>query len=426
MDEGNGIALFSNKISEPMYMTTQMVGKLAHDIITSLKVKTKQDVMKAPTANAEAYEYYLKAKYIHEKRENMQDTEIARGFYQKSIELDDNLIAAKVGLGYTYFLTSDYDRAMEIYSSSLQQANKLGDKSGIGYSLNGIGNVYGNKGDLDTALHYYELSLKIRKEIGDKRGMRGCLGNIGIVYLHKGDLDTALDYVKRSLAIDEEIGDKSEIGIGLSYIGGVYLRKGDLDTALDYVKRSLTIFEDIGDKLGMGYSLLGIGIIYMDKGDLDTALDYYGRSLAIFEDIGDKYLMGMSLINIGGVYFYKVEYEKAEKYLEKSLSIYKEIGIGGGDLLWSTTYLYLTYRHFGKDYDVKEIHSLIKDAEHIEFELNYAIYQLLEDKSYLETAYTQIQDKADAMEDEYKSKFLSYPIPKAIVEEWEKVTMVKN
>ena len=50
-----------------------------------------------------------------------------------------------------------------------------------------------------------------------------------------------------------------------------------------------------------------------------------------------------------------------------------------------------------------------------------ALYQLLEDTSYLETAYKQVQEKADAMEDELKAKFLSYPIPKAIVEEWEKV-----
>ena len=37
----------------------------------------------------------------------------------------------------------------------------------------------------------------------------------------------------------------------------------------------------------------------------------------------------------------------------------------------------------------------------------------------LETSYNQIQGIADNLED--GAKFLSYPIPKAIVEEWEKV-----
>ncbi|MDP6853798.1 MAG: hypothetical protein QF472_07590, partial [Candidatus Marinimicrobia bacterium] len=90
-------------------------------------------------------------------------------------------------------------------------------------------------------------------------------------------------------------------------------------------------------------------------------------------------------------------------------------------LIWSTTYLYLTYKHLGKEYDVKEIHNLIKDAENIEFELNLRLYELLADKSYLETAYKQVQEKADNLEPDVAAKFLSYPIPKAIVEEWEKV-----
>ena len=55
-----------------------------------------------------------------------------------------------------------------------------------------------------------------------------------------------------------------------------------------------------------------------------------------------------------------------------------------------------------------------------------AIYQLINDKSYLETAYKQLQEEINGIEDEFKTKFLSYPIPKVIVEEWEKVTTNKN
>ena len=164
---------------------------------------------------------------------------------------------------------------------------------------------------------------------------------------------------------------------------------------------------------------MNIGNVHSNKGDYDKALDYYGRSLKIKEEIGDKAGIGYSLNSIGIVHANKGDYKKAEEYLEKSLAIEKEIGLGADDLIWSTTYLYLTYKHLGKEYDVKEIHSLIKDAENIEFELNYALYELLEDTSYLETAYNQVQEKASAMDD--GAKFLSYPTPKAIVEEWEKV-----
>jgi tetratricopeptide (TPR) repeat protein len=161
--------------------------------------------------------------------------------------------------------------------------------------------------------------------------------------------------------------------------------------------------------------------VHYYKGDYDKALDYFKRSLKISEELDHKYWMGISLNNIGIVHYRKGDYNKAEDYLEKSLAIQKEIGLGADDLIWSTTYLYLTYKNLGKDYDISEIHTLIKEAEKIEFELNYTIYQLLEDKSYLETAYNQVQEKASAMDKELAKNFLSYPIPAAIVEEWEKV-----
>ena len=163
-----------------------------------------------------------------------------------------------------------------------------------------------------------------------------------------------------------------------------------------------------------------LGVVYANQGDYDKALDYYGRSLTIYEELGDKRGITITLGNIGIICLNKGDYDKAEECLDKSLTIQKEIGIKGMELE-TTTYLYLAYKHLGKEYDVIKIHSLIKDTENIEFELNYAIYQLLEDTSYLGTAYNQIQEKASAMEDELSKKFLSYPIPKAIVEEWEKV-----
>jgi len=240
------------------------------------------------------------------------------------------------------------------------------------------------------------------------------------VHDSKGDYEKALDYYGRSLTICEELGDKAGMGYSLIGIGSVHDSKGDYDKALDYYDRSLAIDEELGDKSGMGASLNNIGIVHADKGDYEKALDYYGRSLTICEELGDKSGMGLSLNNIGTVRKNKGDYEKAAEHLEKSLNIQKEIGLKGLELE-TTTYLYITYKHLSKDYDVNEVNTLIKETENIEFDLNCALYELLEDESYLEAAYKQVQDNASAMDDELAKKFLSYPIPKAVVEAWEKV-----
>ena len=172
-------------------------------------------------------------------------------------------------------------------------------------------------------------------------------------------------------------------------------------------------------------SLNNIVVVHLNKGDYDKALEYYDKSLKIREELGDKYGMGYSLVNIGLVHYDKGEYNKAIEYLEKSLAIQKEIGFKVIEL-FTTTYLYLSYRHLSRDYDEKHLRSLIKETQNIEFDLNFRLYELLEESSYLETAYNQVQEKVSAMEKELAEKFLSYPLPKQIVEEWEKVSKVKN
>jgi hypothetical protein len=114
-------------------------------------------------------------------------------------------------------------------------------------------------------------------------------------------------------------------------------------------------------------------------------------------------------------------YKKTVEYLEKSLSIYDKTKEGINLLLLNITYLYLAYKKLGKAYDKKKLQILIKKEEEIIFDLNFGIFQLLEDTIYLKTTYNQIQELADNLEPNVAAKFLSYPIPKAIVEEWEKV-----
>ena len=392
---------------------------LSDGLLKALDTTSKVE-KKAETTNTKAYELYLKANHTYDKRTDTDDTDKARKLLLQAIKLDDTLIAAKVKLGISYSQMGNYDEAMKIYIPALEQAENLGDTSGMGQTLGNIGIVHRNKGEYDTALEYYDKSLKIFEEIGNKRGVGLSLNSIGIVNWNKGEYDTALEYYDRSLKIQEELGDKAGMASPLGNIGNIHFNKGEYDTALEYYDRSLKIEEEIGEMYGMGRTLHNIGFVYNYKGEYNTALEHYERSLKIEEELGDKAGMGLTLGNIGIVHYNRGEYSSAAEHLEKSLAIQKGIGFKATELL-TNTHLYLSYRHLGKDYDEQDIHRLIKDAEKIEFELNFRLYQLLDDTSYLEIAYTQVQDEASVMEKELAEKFLSYPIPKAVAKEWEKL-----
>jgi len=415
----SGISKYANKWSEPLDNSPKIVGNLADDILKTLKVSSKQEITKAPTTNAEAYEFYLKAKYKFEKREDMEDTEIARGLVNKAIELDDKLLLAKNLLGETYQVTGDYGKAMEIYIENLKQAEELGDKRRMGGSLNGIGSIYNNEGDYEKALDYYTRSLAIREELGDKYGIGVSLHNIGIFYHNTGDYEKALDYHTRSLKTCEELGDKRGMGYSFYWIGIIYDNKGDYEKALDYHTRSLSIREELGDKRGIGASLNNIGWLYYEMGELTKAIEYYDKELSVRKELKDENGIVNIYNNYGLVYLKQNDFNKALENLDKSATM--QIGLNSTITLETLSHLFLSKKKLSKEYDEKEIHKIIKEQEEIEDYINYALYQLLEDTSYLETAYNQVQEKADDLEPTVKAKFLSYPIPKAIVEAWEKI-----
>ena len=473
---------------------------LADNILKNLDISIIRNVEQVAVANnPEAYEYYLKAKYKYEKRENMEDTEIARGFLNKAIEMDEKIILANHLLGETYRETGEYDKALEIFTKNFKQAIELDNKVGLAKSLTGIGLIHWRKGELDKALENYNKSYDVYDELGDKKGMGVLLNNIAIIYNRQGDREHGLEYYNRSLTIAEVLDDKIQMGKVLNNIGNVHTYNGDYELALDYQFRSLKLKEEAGNNRGIGFGLGNIGRIYYLKGDYEQALDYQNRSLKVREKLGDKRGIALSLYNIGTIHKQIYEFEKALDIFSRCLNIATEIGEKGklaysqlfiGDIhrikgeneksieflgrsiklieelgrkntlarlikkygivyyqqndyakalenlersatmqmedkeaisLETDTYLFLTYKQLGKSYDPKEVIEKIEDDSK-DYELNFRLYQLLEDRTYLEAAYNQVEQEKDALDGDIRVRFLGYPIPKAIIQEWERVS----
>ena len=121
----------------------------------------------------------------------------------------------------------------------------------------------------------------------------------------------------------------------------------------------------------------------------------------------------------GDLYLLKSEYDQAADYYTRSLKTKDELG--DEYKLDIITNLFLANKHLSKEYDTQEIHKLIGEADEIDYGTNFNLYELLDNKLYLEKAYDQIQEKADEMEDKLKEKFLNYPIPKAIIDKYNSV-----
>tara|TARA_B100000401_G_scaffold414012_1_gene334574 strand:+ start:19 stop:1410 length:1392 start_codon:yes stop_codon:yes gene_type:complete len=430
-------------------------GDLSDNILQTLEIKILQDPEKhILDSNPKAYAYYLEAKHKFEKREDRDDIVIARELLNRAIELDDNFIKAKLFLGATYQSVGDYDKAMSTFTSALNQAEDLGDKSAIGGALGSIGILHFYRGEIDQTLDYFKRVLVISEEVGDKAGYGRVLNNIGAIYNTKGELDQALDYFNRSLVISEELGEKTDAeftniaiiygkrgeydealdyfnrslainkeindraSIAGSYIniGLVHNQRGEYDQAIEYQKRALEINEELGNKNGLAISLGGIGNDYSNIGEYDEALDYFNRSLAICEEYGYNGIKENILYSIGNVYLLRSEYVQSADHYTQSIKIKEELGEESS--LGIITNLHLVHKQLGKEYDIQEINRLIAEADQIDYRTNFSLFRLLDDKLYLEKAYDQIQEKGKAMEENIRKRFLTFPIPKSIIEKY--------
>ena len=221
----------------------------------------------------------------------------------------------------------------------------------------------------------------------------------------------------RFLNIKEELGSKDGIALALMDLGDANYKYGNYEKALEHYKRAVKINENIDNKFKMVLNLRSLGRLYYRMGEYNKALEYYNYEMKLANELNDTWFNFNIFFDRGLVYFQQQDYKRALEYIDKSVKI--QLENDSTISLKTASYLFLINKILDKEYNVEEIHALVKEAENIEFELNLRLYELLEDKSLLKIAYNQVQENASAMED--RAKFLELEIPAAIVEEWEKV-----
>jgi len=209
-------------------------------------------------------------------------------------------------LGSTYYNQGQLEKALEYYEKSLKIQEKIGDKKGIAYSFNNIGSVYDQQGKgeknnpqrsvlFKKALEYYIKGFKIREAIGDKPGIGTSLNNIGSIYYNLGELEKALDYYLKALKIRQEIGSKQSISHSLNNIGLIYLKQKKYQQAEVYSGRSLQIAEEIGYPENIRNACERLSLIYKGQGKYEKAYNMHVRFKQMADSINNTETQKVSM-----------------------------------------------------------------------------------------------------------------------------------
>jgi len=369
IDTKNGQTIWADRLVTTVLDLSTFQGRLVSVVIQSLDLKPSPTVMKGlttpKTTNPEAYEYYLRATYSNRTKNTKADIEVARGLFEKAVQLDTLFIHARVGMGYTYEVLGNYEKAIEIYSTakiiaerehdSIALANclirlgvvhwcisdydeakryyneglviyrNINDNQGEATALANFGALYSDKGETEKALEYYSKSLSIVQRLKDRKEESRIIYNIGVAYQKEENYSKALEYFSRSLEMKMEIEDKRGEGIVTESLGSVYVEIGQLKEAEKLLKSALNIHRAIGNKMFEVSCLESLGELYRNTGSYNIALEFYNQSLSISHTIGDRLWEGITLMKIGEVYNDQQQYTRSIDTLNKAAMIFSTI-----------------------------------------------------------------------------------------------------
>ena len=408
--------LWSDRWQENWDNLPTIKSNLSDGLLKALDIKPTFE-QKNDVANTEAYEFYLKAKHKYEKRKNSDDTEIAKDLYKKALSADNTFFPAKMSLGDIYLNLGDIDEAHRIFDTLLIQEKELNDNFNVGICYRALANVYWIRGDTEESLRYSFLALEIFEKIKNEKALIVTYSIIGLSYHLSGEYKDALHYHNKNLEIEKKLDNKTGIATTKNNIGLIYIETGDFDKALRYLNEAENLAESCDSTKFLAHTLNSIGYAYIRMGSYKNATKYLNRSLYLFEKLDEPRGQFYGLNGLGLCSFYTNNFKDAVIDLEKSKRLQDKMKTTE-ILIETVTFLHLSSKRNSLKYNLNDLQSIIDSSANIAYETYFGLYLLLEEKSYLETSYLQIQKKADAMDDILKEKFISYPIPKQIIQDY--------
>jgi TolB-like protein/Tfp pilus assembly protein PilF len=183
--------------------------------------------------------------------------DVAEANFRKAITLEPDYLDARIGLGYLYRATCEFDRmihhnkaACTLDPLSLPAKQELA-------------RAYMLFGDFEKALDIFEEIIELDPLF------RSAFEGISMIYLEKGDLDNAHKYARKYLKLVKEPNS------GGAFLGYIAALQGNMELALENIER-INLRADENPHLNLS---LDLACVFAGMGDADTAFKYINEGI---------------------------------------------------------------------------------------------------------------------------------------------------
>ncbi|MEM7678974.1 MAG: tetratricopeptide repeat protein, partial [Myxococcota bacterium] len=197
---------------------------------------------------------------------------------------DDRLISdTKAGLAWTYVRMGAQTEAITAFEASLEAAKTSGDQRRLGLALHHMGIVHSNlKHQWTRALDYFERAISLREKLGDLSGLAFSLDAAGEMQSTL-KRPKAIARHRRALKLRRAVGNRRGEAQTLISLGSALSRLGRPSDALAYLQEGAARMREVGDGHYEGYAYFRLGRAYHRLGRYDDAVAAARQALSIAE-----------------------------------------------------------------------------------------------------------------------------------------------
>lgn len=247
---------YDRQMTDIFSIQSDVAGQIASAIKMKLTPEETRKILKRPTDNLDAYDYYLKGReYYHHFTKS--DNENAVTLFCKALSLDSGFALVLAGLADAYsqrFARFGYPRLWSDSAASLSR-RAIAIDPGLAEGYKALGFVYAGRGRLRQALDEYRRAIDLNPNYAS------AVGNFGWTSLYVGDLSTAIEYLTKAVALDPTtVLNYSALGVALSLAG-------DSARARYWLDRAVDLQQD--EKLAH----IALGYLYLEGGDSARAVE---------------------------------------------------------------------------------------------------------------------------------------------------------
>jgi TolB-like protein/Tfp pilus assembly protein PilF len=285
---------YDRRLIDIFSVESEIAKNIAESLQAKLTGSEKSSMAKAPTANPEAYELYLKGRFFWNKRSGA-DLRKAIDYFNQAIAKDPNYAPAYAGLADSYLLLPNYggmstQEAISPARSAVRKALELDDSLAEAHASLGLLNTL--ELHLESAVSDFERAIQLKPNYATAHHWL-MLGQLSL-----GRFDQAIAEGKRAVELDPlsviinadfawtyacarrfdeaEMQARKTLEIDPRfflvhyYLGGISQLKGRLNDAISEFQKAVDLNND-------AYSLAMLGQAYARAGRKDEAQKILAR-----------------------------------------------------------------------------------------------------------------------------------------------------